>query len=114
MGFKSSIQHVFFYTRLQYLIKKYLIQYPLFNPYIYIYFFIGGGCKSHRGIRVGSYDPDDPASQGGGNGGYRNLNGGGSADRSLGTGGAANQRVATISHSYNEKTMLLSSDDEFQ
>jgi len=55
-------------------------------------------------MRIGSYDPDDPT-QGGGGGGI----GASRRHSSL-----SNQRVSTISQNYNEKTMLLSSDDEFQ
>jgi len=94
------------------------------------------GGKNSRGIRVSSYDPDDPSSgaAAGGmqasqptSGGYDAVatgpgsggNGGSNcmASKTLGNqrkfqpGG---QRVATISQNYNEKTMLLSSDDEYQ
>lgn len=77
------------------------------------------GNKNNRGIRVSSYDPDDPASQtatgpaGASAGGYV-------APKTLGNqrkfqpGGNVGQKVATISQNYNEKTMLLSSDDEYQ
>lgn len=85
------------------------------------------GSKSGRGIRVSSYDPDDPnnhgtqhstghsnsGSIGGGVGGYV-------APKTLGNqrkfmpGNQSSNRVSTISHNYNEKTMLLSSDDEYQ
>lgn len=67
-----------------------------------------GGSHSHRGIRVGSYDPDDPT-QGGGGGGQGGGHGASQQHSSM-----PNQRVSTISQNYNEKTMLLSSDDEFQ
>ncbi|RZF36000.1 hypothetical protein LSTR_LSTR005816 [Laodelphax striatellus] len=55
-----------------------------------------GGSHSQRGGRVKSYDPDDP-------------NSGRTPAPAV-----PSQRVSTISTSYNEKTMLLSSDDEFQ
>ncbi|XP_075226123.1 transmembrane endosomal protein isoform X1 [Lycorma delicatula] len=58
-----------------------------------------GGSHSQRGMRVGSYDPDDPVMQSGGGKRVPTI---------------PNQRVSTISQNYNEKTMLLSSDDEFQ
>lgn len=65
-------------------------------------------------MRIGSYDPDDPT-QGGGGGG---IGGGGRGGGGHGTArrhsSLSNQRVSTISQNYNEKTMLLSSDDEFQ
>jgi len=74
-----------------------------------------GGSHGPRGVRVSSYDPDDP-NQGGITGG-----GGGGTNAGIGaTTGTATarrpQRVATISqsHTHTEKTMLLSSDDEFQ
>lgn len=89
---------------------------------------------------MSSYDPDDPSNQltqGGGNGGSGGTNqsggsrsGSGSystghgnyiAPPTLGSqrkfmvgGGGGSQKVATISQNYNEKTMLLSSDDECQ
>lgn len=88
---------------------------------------------------MSSYDPDDPShqlTQGGGNGGSGGTNQG-SGSRSSGNystghsnyiapptlgsqrkfmpgGGGGSQKVATISQNYNEKTMLLSSDDEYQ
>lgn len=76
--------------------------------------FAGG--KSARGIRVSSYDPDDPNNQ------SQNANsgtesGGYVASKTLGNQRKfmpGSQRVATISQNYNEKTMLLSSDDEYQ
>ncbi|XP_012274709.1 transmembrane protein 184B isoform X1 [Orussus abietinus] len=58
-----------------------------------------GGTKGQRGMRVSSFDPDDP----------QNMPVPPPQRRST-----TNQRVATISQNYNEKTMLLSSDDEFQ
>lgn len=64
-------------------------------------------------MRVSSYDPDDPANQ------TQNQAsaGGYIAPKTLGNQRKfmpGSQRVATISHNYNEKTMLLSSDDEYQ
>ncbi|KAK2577028.1 hypothetical protein KPH14_011988 [Odynerus spinipes] len=58
-----------------------------------------GGPKGQRGMRVSSFDPDDP----------QNMPVPPPQRRST-----SHQRVATISQNYNEKTMLLSSDDEFQ
>lgn len=55
--------------------------------------------KNQRGMRVSSFDPDDPQNMPVPPPQRRNT---------------SNQRVATISQNYNEKTMLLSSDDEFQ
>uniref|UniRef100_A0A1B6JZF4 Transmembrane protein 184B n=1 Tax=Homalodisca liturata TaxID=320908 RepID=A0A1B6JZF4_9HEMI len=57
---------------------------------------VTGGSHSQRGVRVGSYDPDDPPAL------------------PARPPALPHQRVATISTNYNEKTMLLSSDDEFQ
>lgn len=52
-------------------------------------------------MRVSSYDPDDPTMQ--------------SANTPSQTKKTTSgPKVATISQSYNEKTMLLSSDDELQ
>ncbi|ALC44091.1 CG12004 [Drosophila busckii] len=113
-----------------------------FHPQYQQYTQYSSGGKNSRGIRVSSYDPDDPNNAGGGatqaanvgsttasSGGYNAVatgsgGGGGSnnssscmASKTLGNqrkflpGG---QRVATISQNYNEKTMLLSSDDEYQ
>lgn len=80
------------------------------------------GNKNSRGIRVSSYDPEDPTSQTGaqqcntgnsGSGGYV-------APKTLGNqrkfmpGSQGSSRVSTICQNYNEKTMLLSSDDEYQ
>uniref|UniRef100_A0A182FHR2 Transmembrane protein 184B n=1 Tax=Anopheles albimanus TaxID=7167 RepID=A0A182FHR2_ANOAL len=103
------------------------------------------GGKNPRGIRVSSYDPDDPSYQvsqsqqqgvstgmgsgattgsyngnGGGNGGSGGHGGSYIAPPTLGSqrkfmpGAVVSQKVATISQNYNEKTMLLSSDDEYQ
>ncbi|XP_020288669.1 transmembrane protein 184B isoform X1 [Pseudomyrmex gracilis] len=58
-----------------------------------------GGPKGQRGMRISSFDPDDPQNMPVPPPQRRNT---------------SHQRVATISHNYNEKTMLLSSDDEFQ
>ncbi|KMY96871.1 transmembrane protein 184B isoform X1 [Drosophila simulans] len=107
-----------------------------FHPQYQQYTQYSSGGKNSRGIRVSSYDPDDPSSgaAAGGmqasqptSGGYDAVatgpgsggNGGSNcmASKTLGNqrkfqpGG---QRVATISQNYNEKTMLLSSDDEYQ
>ncbi|XP_046398123.1 transmembrane protein 184B isoform X1 [Ischnura elegans] len=81
----------------------------------------GGATNSIRGMRVASYDPDDPTQNGGG--GIGN-GGGGNGGGMGGVGGGGenrhqrlllpNQRVSTISNHFSEKTMLLSSDDEFQ
>lgn len=85
------------------------------------YFFLSKytkGGKGARGIRISSYDPDDPqhhsTSTGGGN---TQAQQGYIAPPTLGSQrkfmpGA--QKVSTISQNYNEKTMLLSSDDEYQ
>uniref|UniRef100_A0A182WHU1 Transmembrane protein 184B n=1 Tax=Anopheles minimus TaxID=112268 RepID=A0A182WHU1_9DIPT len=101
------------------------------------------GGKNPRGIRVSSYDPDDPSHQLTGHGqshgvgsgattGSYNGNGAGGAGGgghggsyiappTLGSqrkfmpgAGVVPQKVSTISQNYNEKTMLLSSDDEYQ
>lgn len=90
------------------------------------------GGKNTRGIRVSSYDPDDPSSQqtvsgaaataaaGGNCGGGGVVAADGSSQQPSKTLGnqrkfmPGSQRVATISQHYNEKTMLLSSDDEYQ
>lgn len=67
------------------------------------------GGKNARGIRVSSYDPDDPSSQ--------QPTGCDQPSKTLGNQRKfmpGSQRVATISQNYNEKTMLLSSDDECQ
>lgn len=67
-------------------------------------------------------DPDEPASNTGiqhGNTG-NSASGGYIAPKTLGnqrkimTGSQGSSRVSTISQNYNEKTMLLSSDDEYQ
>lgn len=60
---------------------------------------------SQRAMRVSSYDPDDPTHGGGGN-----NQGHIARPHTV----PAGQRVATISQHYNEKTLLLSSDDELQ
>lgn len=65
-------------------------------------------------MRVSSYDPDDPANQ---TSQTQAPAGGYIAPRTLGNQRKfmpGSQRVATISQNYNEKTMLLSSDDEYQ
>lgn len=72
------------------------------------------GGKNSRGIRVSSYDPDEQPNQGSQSTGVGGYNG---ASKTLGTQRKfmpGSQRVSTISQNYNEKTMLLSSDDEYQ
>lgn len=79
-------------------------------------------------MRVSSYDPDDPSTQSYGgqqcntgisNSG-NNASGGYVAPKTLGNqrkfmpGSQGSNRVSTICQNYNEKTMLLSSDDEYQ
>ncbi|XP_013111133.1 transmembrane protein 184B isoform X1 [Stomoxys calcitrans] len=87
-----------------------------FHPQYQQYTQYSSGGKNSRGIRVSSYDPDDL------NQGSVNVNANqhpvaNVASKTLGNqrkfmpGG---QRVATISQNYNEKSMLLSSDDEYQ
>lgn len=69
-----------------------------------------------------SYDPDDPTTQTGTQQGHTgNASAGGYvAPKTLGNqrkfmpGSQGSSRVSTISQNYNEKTMLLSSDDEYQ
>ncbi|XP_034175340.2 transmembrane endosomal protein isoform X1 [Osmia lignaria lignaria] len=58
-----------------------------------------GAPKGQHGMRISSFDPDDP----------QNMPIPPPQRRHT-----SHQRVATISQNYNEKTMLLSSDDEFQ
>ena len=53
-------------------------------------------------MRISSFDPDDPQNQPP------------SAPTTQRRSSNSHQRVSTISQNYNEKTMLLSSDDEFQ
>lgn len=74
-------------------------------------------------MRVSSYDPDDPTSQTATGQADTVSAGGYVAPKTLGNqrkfmpGGKekdGSQKVATISQNYNEKTMLLSSDDEYQ
>lgn len=94
------------------------------------------GGKNSRGIRVSSYDPDEPSATHHGNSNNTGGNSGtvsslGNASQGTPGGSIASciasktlgnqrkfmpggQRVATISQNYNEKTMLLSSDDEYQ
>lgn len=74
------------------------------------------GGKGARGIRISSYDPDDPQHSTT-NTGNTQSHQGYIAPPTLGSQrkfmpGA--QKVSTISQNYNEKTMLLSSDDEYQ
>lgn len=71
---------------------------------------ISGG-KNSRGMRVASYDPDDPTCGGGTPAPPGPL---GARKMQQGSATSGSQRVATISNNYNEKTMLLSSDDEYQ
>lgn len=87
-----------------------------------ILYLICKGNKSNRGIRVSSYDridPDDSASHTGTQQ-HNNSSGGYVAPKTLGNqrkfmpGSQGSSRVSTISQNYNEKTMLLSSDDEYQ
>lgn len=67
------------------------------------------------GATTGSYNGN-----GGGNGGSGGHGGSYIAPPTLGSqrkfmpGAVVSQKVATISQNYNEKTMLLSSDDEYQ
>lgn len=71
-------------------------------------------------MRVSSYDPDDPSNQT--SGAQSNASSGGYvASKTLGNqrkfmpgNQGSNKVVSTISQNYNEKTMLLSSDDEYQ
>lgn len=82
---------------------------------LYLYRDIGG--KSARGIRVSSYDPDDPANQQQQQVPQLDAAGNVIPSKTLGNQRKfipGSQRVATISQHYNEKTMLLSSDDEYQ
>lgn len=78
-------------------------------------------------MRVSSYDPDDPSNQSGNVTGSGDTTAGGLqsggyvAPKTLGNQrkfmpGSQSQsnKVSTISQNYNEKTMLLSSDDEYQ
>lgn len=85
-----------------------MVQIVFHNSNITFSFLIFVG-KNSRGIRVSSYDPDDPASQSVATGKIV-------APKTLGNQRkfTPGQRVATISQNYNEKTMLLSSDDEYQ
>lgn len=88
-------------------------------------YFEGG--KNARGIRVSSYDPDDSNQQ------SQNVSATGqqlqqqpyNADPNkpgstiqqpptLGSTRKFSQKVSTISQNYNEKSMLLSSDEEYQ
>lgn len=68
---------------------------------------VTGGSHGPRGMRINSYDPDEaPSDQQGKSSTY-----GGQVSNQR---KPSSQRVATISNQHNEKTMLLSSDDEFQ
>lgn len=92
----------------------------LFCYCVFSIFFEGN--KSSRGIRVSSYDPDDPTMQANAQQGHtgNSASGGYVAPKTLGNqrkfmpGSQGSSRVSTISQNYNEKTMLLSSDDEYQ
>lgn len=85
------------------------------------------GGKNSRGIRVSSYDPEDSNQQ------PQNISAtgqqpqeapynseqakSGSANQqppTLGSTRKFSQKVSTISQNYNEKSMLLSSDEEYQ
>ncbi|XP_059609190.1 transmembrane protein 184B isoform X1 [Phlebotomus argentipes] len=87
-----------------------------FHPQYQQYTQYSSGGKNSRGIRVASYDPDDPANQptaAPSSATHQSY----VASKTLGNQRKfmpGSQRVATISHNYNEKTMLLSSDDEYQ
>ncbi|XP_004526769.1 transmembrane protein 184B isoform X2 [Ceratitis capitata] len=108
-----------------------------FHPQYQQYTQYSSGGKNSRGIRVSSYDPDEPSAAHHGNSSNTAIGNNGtmnnSANASTGTPGGSitsciasktlgnqrkfmpgGQRVATISQNYNEKTMLLSSDDEYQ
>lgn len=70
--------------------------------------FVAGGSHGPRGMRINSYDPDEaPGEQQG-----KSSTFGGQLTNQRSK--PSSQRVATISNQHNEKTMLLSSDDEFQ
>lgn len=82
------------------------------------------GGKNSRGIRVSSYDPDESGQQ------PQNYSATGQqlqqastqnrpgatppAPPTLGSQRKFSQKVSTISQNYNEKSMLLSSDEEYQ
>jgi hypothetical protein len=77
---------------------------------------ISGG-KNSRGIRVSSYDPEDPQNQAGNGSGAMSDAAAGILPPTLGSQRKfmpGTQKVSTISSNYNEKSMLLSSDDEYQ
>lgn len=82
---------------------------PSWLPLIKLLLFsqhVSGGSHGPRGMRINSYDPDEtPGEQQG----KSTLGAQVNNQRK-----PASQRVATISNQHNEKTMLLSSDDEFQ
>lgn len=82
---------------------KEVLFYISFNA-IYFVVPVPGG-KNSRGMRISTYDPDDPMSPSGGTVPqcYNTL------DNQVRPSG---QRVSTITQNYTEKTMLLSSDDE--
>lgn len=87
------------------------------------------GGKNSRGIRVSSYDPDEssqqqpqpqkyaateqqvqPSQQQS----YNGQNKQPAQPPTLGSSRKFSQKVSTISQNYNEKSMLLSSDEEYQ
>lgn len=75
-------------------------------------FVTGGNTRGSGHTAVSTYDADEVPRSNGSNGigGIGNGNGGGVGGRGAQNGGRnGNGRTA-----YNEKTMLLSSDDEFQ
>lgn len=74
---------------------------------VLFYDVVSGGSHGPRGMRINSYDPDETPGDQQGKSSY-----GGQASNQRSK--PASQRVATISNQHNEKTMLLSSDDEFQ
>lgn len=84
------------------------------------------GGKNARGIRVSSYDPDESSTQPQNNSTSgpdtkQQPNSGGQSKSAsitqpptLGSTRKFSQKVSTISQNYNEKSMLLSSDEEYQ
>jgi len=88
-------------------------------------FLTNKGGKNARGIRVSSYDPDDSNTQP-----QNNPTNGQQTQHQPSTGQSKSssiaqpptlgstrkfsQKVSTISQNYNEKSMLLSSDEEYQ
>lgn len=94
------------------------------NHEIIIIFYNNKGGKNSRGIRVSSYDPDDSNLQpqnASTNGPQQTISEAQSKaglnitqPPTLGSTRKFSQKVATISQNYNEKSMLLSSDEEYQ